>query len=64
MIRGYKQKEVVDTFGDNCLIYEATKEGKQYYMYEFEEYGDADAYNFKIIAKLFTSHILGVVEQF
>lgn len=64
MIKGYKQKDVVDTFGDNCIIYEATKNDKKYYMYEFEEYGDADRYNFKVISKIFSSHILGVVEEF
>ena len=39
-IRGYKQKEVVEAFGDG-LLYEAIKENKRHYMYEFDEYGEA-----------------------
>lgn len=33
-------------------------------MYEFEEYGDAEKYSFKILKKLISCHILSLVEEF
>lgn len=62
MIRGYKQNTLVENFGECGFIYEAKKEDKRYFMYELEEYGEAEKYNFKVIKKLMSSHILTVVE--
>lgn len=60
MIREYKKQNVIDTFGDNGLIYEASKNAKKYYLYEFEQYGEADVYNFKVLKKIMSTHILAV----
>lgn len=35
MIREYKKHNVIDTFGENGLVYEASKNDKKYYLYEF-----------------------------
>ena len=64
MIREYKQNSLIETFGDSGFLYEAKKGNKKFYMYELEEYGDAEKYNFKILKKLISSHILSVVEEF
>lgn len=41
MIREYKQNSLIEEFGESGFIYEAKKNNKKYFMYEFEEYGDA-----------------------
>ena len=63
-VKGYKKHKVIDNFGDNCTIYEATKADKKFWLYEFDSMGEAEIYNFKILNKIMSSAILAVVEQF
>ena len=37
MIRGYKFQSVLDSPSENCSLIKATKEGKTYLIYEFED---------------------------
>ena len=64
IVNGYKKHKVLDNFGDNCTIYEATKAGNNFLLYQFEFMGEAETYNFKILDKIMSSAILAVVEQF
>lgn len=64
MIQEYKQHSVVDTFGDNAMVYEVSKNNKKYLMYEIDDYNDSYQYNFKVLKKVVSSKILAVVEEF
>ena len=64
MIKEYKQHNCIDTFGENGLVYEVSKNNKHYLLYEFDDYTDVDNYNFKILKKIMSSKILAVLEEF
>jgi hypothetical protein len=61
MIRNYQKLNFIETFGNKGKIYEAVKNNKKYLMYEFSEFGELEVYSFRVLNKIISSHILGLV---
>lgn len=64
MIREYKKLDAVDAFGNYGFIYEAVKDNKKYFLYQFEKLKATEAYNFKVLHRIMSSHILAICEEF